>query len=99
MAHGFHIFNKRSIRGFIASLTIIDAASRMMFEFPCRNKRPPIDICSYFFALMRKQGYACVCVRMDEGGELAKNEEFVMFMRDTLIMAIQTTGCDASSMT
>ena len=94
----FTFFNKRSIRGFIASLTIIDAASRMTFEFPCRNKRPPIDICSYFFALMKKQDYACVCARMDEGGELAKSEEFILFMRDTLNMAVQTTGGDASSL-
>jgi len=50
----FTFFNKRSIRGFIASLTIIDAASRMTFEFPCRNKQPPINICSYFFDLMMK---------------------------------------------
>ena len=35
---------------------------------------------------------------MNEGGELAKSEEFIMFMRDTLKMAIQTTGGDASSL-
>ena len=38
----FTFFNKRSVCGFIASLTITDAASRMMFEFLCRNKRHPI---------------------------------------------------------
>ena len=35
---------------------------------------------------------------MDEGGELAKSKEFIIFMRDTLKMAIQTTGGDASSL-
>ena len=94
----FTFFNKRSIRGFEASLTIVDATSRMTFEFPCRNKRPPIDIIGYFFSLMKRQKFPCIAARVDEGGELAKSEEFNRFMIEELEMVMQTTGGDSSNL-
>ena len=62
---------------FITSLTIVDAASKMPFEFPYGKKPPHINIVSYLLALMKKQYYPYVCACMDKGGELAKLEEFI----------------------
>ena len=91
----FTCFNKRSIRSSIASLTIIDAISRMTFEFLCSNKHPTIDIVGYFFAPIKKQELSCICARMDECDELEKSEEFMKFLHDALQVAVQNTGGDA----
>ena len=44
----FTLFSRRSICGFIASLTIIDVTSSMTFELPWRNKHPPHQYCWLF---------------------------------------------------
>ena len=93
----FNFWNTRSIRGFIASLSIVEATSRMKFSFNCRHKRPPLDLLEYFFRLMQRQGYPCIVVRVDEGGELAKSTEFNQYMIDTLHMKVQSTGGDNST--
>ncbi len=47
----FMFFNTHSVSGFIASLTIVEATSWILFEFPCCNKQPPIDIMDFSFDL------------------------------------------------
>ena len=93
----FTFFNTLSKRGFRSCLTAIDATSRMLYLFPCRNKRPPIDITRYLFNILRQMGYPCVTVRVDEGGELARSEEFMLFLKDELHMRAETTGGHDSS--
>ena len=93
----FSFFNTRSVCGFNASLTVIDASSRMLFEFQCRNKRPLIDIVGFFFDLQKRQGYPCVAGRVDKGGKLARSEEFMMFMKVKVGMLMETTGGDNST--
>ena len=46
---------------------------------------------------MKKQGFDCVCGRIDDGGKLAKSEEFLTLMQDEMHIAMQTTGGDNSN--
>jgi hypothetical protein len=94
----YTFWNIRSIRGFIATLSIVESTSRMKFVFNCRHKRPPIDIVRRFFSIMRRQGYPCIRMRVDEGGELAKSEEFMSCVAsEPLEMDVETTGGDNST--
>ena len=52
----FTFFNTRYIRGFTASLTLVDSTSCMTYDFPYNNKRSPLEIVSWFFNLMDKEG-------------------------------------------
>lgn len=93
----FTFWNKVSIRGFHASLTIVEATSRNLWFFPCRHKNPPIDLCLFFFGWLRRHGVPVLQIRCDEDGAFIRSTEFCKMMLDSLGVAIQSTGGYAST--
>eukprot|EP00956_Cyclotella_meneghiniana_P008309 scaffold11091_cov47-Cyclotella_meneghiniana.AAC.1 len=97
----FHIdwafWNVTSIRGFTATLIVVESTTRYIWTFNSRSKSAPIDICLYFFNQMKSQGYPCIRVRCDEDGGLVNNTEFCKIIYKDLGMTIESTGGYESS--
>ena len=93
----FAFMPETSIRGFTSFLSIKDAATNYTWIFLSRNKRPPLDILTFFISILKKENRYIRYVRVDEDGALANSTEFcklIMFHQITL----QTTGGYASSL-
>ena len=92
----FHVdyafFNHVSIRGFHATLIIVESTSRYLWVFPSRSKSAPIDLCLYFFNQLQRQGFPCIRMRSDEDGALINNTEFCKMMYKNLGMTMESTG-------
>ncbi len=43
-------------------LSIIDAKTRQLWNFPTASKRPPLSILSYFLALLQKEGITTITI-------------------------------------
>ena len=94
----FTFFNKESIRGFTSCLIIVEATSRYLWCFPCRHKRPPLDIALFFFGRLQRCGIPCSQLRCDEDGALVGSTEFCEIMYKVLGMVMESTGGHASSL-
>lgn len=92
----FHLdwafWNVASIRGFTATLIVIEATTRYVWVFNSRSKSAPIDICLYFFNQLKSQGYPCIRLRCDEDGGLVNSTEFCKIMYKDLGMTLESTG-------
>ena len=70
--HRFHLdfsfFNVTSCRHFSAALTAVDANTSLPFGYSTRSKRPPLLLIRQFVKVARRNGYACLVFRVDEGG-------------------------------
>jgi len=86
-----------SIRGFTAFLSIKDAATNYTWIFLSRNKRPPLDILSFFISIMKKENRSIRYVRVDEDKSLANCTAFCKLLLLHNI-TLQTTGGYASSL-
>jgi hypothetical protein len=63
----------RSYDGYCAYLLIVDGASRCTWVFVTASKEPPLDI---LWVFMTKFGNANGVVRTNQGGELARCDEY-----------------------
>lgn len=86
----FWFWSIPSIQGFTSLLSIIDGKDRMLWTFPTANKRPPLAILDYFFAILEKHNIPVCNVRVDEDGALANSSEFTDFLVQKKI-AMETT--------
>ena len=86
-----------SIRGFTAFLSIKDAATNYTWIFLSRNKRPPLDILSFFISIMKKENRTIRYIRVDEDKALANCTAFCKLLLLHNI-TLQTTGGYASSL-
>ena len=86
-----------SIRGFTAFLSIKDAATNYTWIFLSRNKRPPLDILSYFISILKKENRSIRYIRVDEDKALANSTAFCKLLLQHNI-TLQTTGGYASSL-
>ncbi len=83
-----------SYDGFCAYLAIVDGASRRVWCFLTKSKEPPIQILRAF---MKKFGNGDGCVRLDQGGELARSSELKRMMLDEFGYTVEPTGADSPS--
>jgi len=86
-----------SIRGFTALLSIKDAATNYTWIFLSRNKRPPLDILSFFISIMKKENKSIRYIRVDEDKALANCTAFCKLLLLHNI-TLRTTGGYASSL-
>lgn len=93
----FTFFNTISRRGFSSALIIVEATSRYIWFFPCRNKKAPIDLCLFFFNQMQRQGLPVIRCRSDEDGALINSTEFCKMMHKSLGITLESTGGYESS--
>ena len=84
-----------SIDGKNAYLIVVDRATRYQWTFTTDNKRPPVETIRKL--LMKfKSNNPHRTVRVDQGGELGRSQEFLKMISDCEF-ALETTGSDASS--
>jgi hypothetical protein len=72
---------------FIAVLTIVDAATRMIWLFCTARKKPLIHILRWFFANLHREKLSLANIRVDEDGSA-----FATFIRDKDQLNLETTG-------
>lgn len=80
-----------SIRGYTAILYIKCTHTRKAWYFPSPNKRPPIDIVSFFIRFHEKDKIYILEIRVDEDGALAHSAEFCKILHANGI-ALQSNG-------
>jgi hypothetical protein len=91
----FSFWNVISVCGFTSLLSVIDGKDRMSWVFPTASKRPPLEILTYLFSMLRHDGITILCARVDKDGALANSTEFTSFLLDNSIN-LETTGGYAS---
>ena len=92
----FYFINRTSIRGFTSVLLILDARTRKMWQFPTQQKRPPLDIVTFFLTQLQRMGRAVQHIRTDCGGELAGSSEFCALVKNTFQVGVERTGTYSS---
>ena len=83
-----------SYDGYSAHLIIVDGASRRVWVFLTMNKDPPLAILRAF---MPRFGLPTGLVRTDQGGELARCQEFRNMMLHDFGYVVEPTGADSPS--
>ncbi len=83
-----------SYDGFCAYLLIIDGASRCTWSFLTESKEPPIAICSAF---LRRFDNKVGIIRTDQGGKLARSDQFITTMLKDFDYVVEPTGSDSPS--
>ena len=68
----FYFVKVLSTRGFTAVLVILDAKTRKMWQFPTPQKRPPLNIITYYLTYLYRSGRSTQHVCTDCGRELAR---------------------------
>ena len=91
----FAFINQVSHRGFTAYLSIRDEFSAYPFAFPTKNKRPPLDLITWFIHNLNNQGIKPIQIMVDEGGELGRSSEFAKLLVEHNI-TMDTTGAYSS---
>jgi hypothetical protein len=81
-----------SYDGFCAYLLIVDSASRRVWAFLTASKEPPLAI---QWAFMHKFCLSDGIIRTDQGGELARSNEFRTAMLDKFGYVVEPTGADS----
>ena len=84
-----------SIDGKNAYLIIVDRATRLQWAFTTDNKRPPLEIIKNLLNKFKSTNPHRT-VRVDQGGELGRSEEFLKIVTECGYL-VETTGSDASS--
>lgn len=93
--------NKQSDRvvlshdGCCAYLIIVDGKSRRLWAFTTKSKNPPIALVRAFLAKFGKKSGGLI--RTDQGGELARCEEFRSVMETEFGYIVEPTGADSPS--
>jgi hypothetical protein len=83
-----------SYNGHSVYLVIVDSASRRVWTFPTSSKDPPLHILTAF---MKKFGQNSRVIRTDQGGELARSDEFHALMLKEFGYVVKPTGSDSPS--
>jgi hypothetical protein len=83
-----------SYDGYSAYLIIVDGTSRCLWVFLTQSKEPPLDIVRAF---MMKFGIGGGCVRTDQGGELARSDQFCNMLQQEFHYVVEPTGSDCPS--
>ena len=81
----FHFFSVTSIWGFTSSLAAVCSSTSYPFNFPTKNKSPPIAIVLFLLRTIRSMGH------VDEDGALAKSSQFCSMIIDENCI-LETTG-------
>ncbi len=83
-----------SYDGYRAYLIIVDSASRRVWVFLTASKSPPITIMRAF---LTKFGLANGVIRTDQGGELARSDDFRRAMMEEFSYTVEPMGADSPS--
>ncbi len=84
-----------SYDGYSSYLLIVDEASRFIWAFLTNSKSPPLDIVREF---LRHHGHVeGGCVRMDQGGELARSHAFQDLLLREFHYTLEPTSSDMPS--
>ncbi len=83
-----------SYNGYSAYLIIVDSASRQVWVFLTASKSPLIAIMRAF---LTKFGLANGVIRTDQGGELARSDDFWRAMMEESSYTVEPTGADRPS--
>jgi hypothetical protein len=81
-----------SRRNFTTVLTIVDAASRMIWLFFTASKKPPLHILRWFFANQCQENRKLADIRGNKDGALVRSYAFTTFLRDEEQPNLETTG-------
>ena len=84
-----------SIYGMNSYLSIIDRATRYMWVFPTKSKKPPIETVTKILNKFKCNSEHRT-VRTDQGGELSRSEAFATAISDCGF-TLEVTGSDASA--
>ena len=84
-----------SIDGMNSYLSIIDRATRYMWVFTTKSKKPPLDAVKMILSKF-KSSHPHRTVRTDQGGELGKSSSFATMIADNEF-SLELTGADASA--
>ena len=84
-----------SIDGKNAYLIIVDRATRLQWAFTTDNKRPPLEIIKNVLNKFKSTNPHRT-VRVDQGGELGRSDEFLKIVTECGYL-VETTGSDVSS--
>ena len=84
-----------SYDGYCEYLAVVDEASCHLWVFLRKSKEPPLDIIREFLQL---HGLASGgVIRCDQGGELAKSQDFRQVALDNNHYVVEPTGADSAS--
>lgn len=86
-----NLLNMEFIRGFVSSLGVGDATTSYPFNFPSKNRAPPVSVFHYVVRFLRSMGYNVIFVQVDEDGALAHSSEFCQAIVDEHCV-LETTG-------
>ena len=87
----FYVLPNNSVCGFILALLIIDAQNRKLWEFATPNKRPPLDIVTFFLSQLSKTGRPVMIIHTNREDELAKSTEFCKMIKRSHQVSLDTS--------
>ena len=77
----------------IAYLIIIDGASRQLWTFLTKSKKPPIDLIKAFMSKFGNSSGGLV--HTDQGGELARSTQLINMLEKDFHYTVESTGADS----
>ena len=92
----FYFVNIPSIRNFTAVLLVLDTKIRQMWQFPTKQKRPPLDIVNFFLVQLKRMGREVHHIRIYCGGELAGSSEFCALIKNKFEVGLERTDTYSS---
>ena len=92
----FRFFNKFYFQTFISVLTIVDATTSHLFDYPTISKCPPLQLINISIQFFRPHGYKISILRFDEVGELSRSVDFMQIFIYHEVN-VDTTGVYAST--
>ena len=92
----FYFVNTLSIRNFTSVLLILDTKTRKLWQFPTQQKRPPLDIVTFFLSQLKRMGREVQHIRTDCGGGLAGSSECCSLIKNKFQVGLERTGIYSS---
>lgn len=84
-----------SFDGYTSYLLVVDKATRYAWIFLTKTKDPPVGIISLFLEKFGNENGGMI--RVDQGGELARSEEWRSMALNTYRYVVEPTGADSPS--
>jgi hypothetical protein len=82
-----------SFDGYTSYLLIVDEVTKYSWIFPTKSKEPPIELTRHF---LKEFGNASGgLIRCDQGGELARSEEWRTMVFNNFAYKVEPTGADS----
>ena len=89
-------YNVNSILGFTSMLTVLCLKTIMFWVFPTASKISPARTICFILTTLNSEQHPCKHVIFYKDGALEKSADVTNLLVDDFIIAMETTGFDAS---